>query len=246
LGHRQARETGTFLESLFTEEGIPAENITWLSSPFVRCIQTSDTALNAFTTMDTHNIQIKPEYSVFEMDGHDGALHASLPPIEERYHYFPRIDVTHESLFVPPLPETREGLLPRCEKAMQIFNQRYPYKPKTAIVIVSHAASCIGLAKAASQLPLDSIQAAAPCSIFQLTRTSNTDVWQIDPHDQEGSMNGSVVHISEVGKSTKIWNHFYDKAVNIGWSGPPDSPYAPQNLSNEDICDLKEGRGTAD
>ena len=35
LGHQQARETGAFLDTLFAEEGISAENITWLSSPFL-------------------------------------------------------------------------------------------------------------------------------------------------------------------------------------------------------------------
>ena len=210
-----------------------AENITWLSSPFVRCIMTSDTALNAFSKMDTHNITIKPEYSVFEMDGHNGTMHASLPPIEERYHYFPRVDVQHESLFVPPLPEPRDGLLPRCDKALIAFNQRYKYAPKTAFVVVSHAAACIGLARAAANLTLEEITPAAPCGIFHLTRTTDDPSWQLDAHDKEGSMNGSVQHISDLGTSTKIWNHFYDKSVNIGYSGPPNSPYAPHNLPSK-------------
>ena len=203
---------------------------------------TSDTALNAFTKMDTHNITIKPEYSVFEMDGHNGTMHASLPSIEERYHYFPRVDVTHQSLFVPPLPEPRDGLLPRCDKAIIEFHKRYKYAPKTAFVIVTHAAACIGLARAAANIRLEDVTPAAPCGIYHLTRrqsssssscgdpSSSSSSWQMDAHDKENSMNGYVKHLSDLGTSTKIWNHFYDKSINIGYSGPPNSPYAPHNL----------------
>jgi broad specificity phosphatase PhoE len=190
LGHQQARETGAFVESIFLDENILPDKIVWLSSPFLRCIQTSDTALNAFSTMDTDAVKILPEYSVFEMDGHGGKMHKSLPPIEERAHYYPRLDASHESLFVPALPEPREGLRDRCEKAMQYFNKKYLYSPGTAFVIITHAASCVALAKSASNMTLQEITPAAPCSIFQLTRTSQTDVWEMDPHDKPAGRNG--------------------------------------------------------
>jgi hypothetical protein len=109
LGHQQARETGLFLQSLWAADGIDldegASDITWLSSPFLRCLQTSNEALNAMTMPDAKAISILPEYSVFEWDGHGGTWHASLPELEERQHYFPRLDMSYESMFVPPLPE---------------------------------------------------------------------------------------------------------------------------------------------
>lgn len=237
LGHQQARETGVFLDNLLAKEAIRAENIICLSSPFVRCLQTSDDILNAFQKIDSEQVQINPEYSVFEMDGHDGRMHASLPPIEERVHYFPRLNIKHESLFVPPLPEARDALLGRCEKAMKLFHWRYPYSPRTAFVIVTHAAACIGIAKAAAGLTVQDITPAAPCGIYQLTRRSQTEVWHLDPHDAEGTRNGFIDHLSDLGTSTKIWNHFGDKRINFGYTGPINSRFAPEPTieTNEEL-----------
>lgn len=105
LGHQQARETGQFLDKLLTGFITSHDKITWLSSPFLRTLQTSDVALNAFQGIaDSAKIKILPEYSIFEMDGHDGELHKDLPDMEERKLYFPRLDESYESLFVPELP----------------------------------------------------------------------------------------------------------------------------------------------
>jgi len=245
LGHQQARETGIFLDSYFAEHGIDAANITWLSSPFLRCLQTSDSALNAVTKMNTENIQIRPEYSVFEMDGHNGKMHASLPEMTERFHYFPRVNSSHESLFVPPLPEPREGLLGRCEKAVTHFNQRYKYKPSTVFVVVTHAASCVAIAKAASAMALNEITPAAPCGIFELTRTHQTDVWTMDAHDAPNSMNGYVKHVSDLSlKTTRPWNHFGPKGTDQYYTGPPTSHFAPlpTREDSDKICKEKRKR----
>jgi hypothetical protein len=116
LGHEQARETGIFLDRLLAKEGFTGDKITWLASPFLRTLQTSDDALNAFTEIDSKGIAIRPEYSVFEMDGHDGVLHKDLPGMDERKCYFPRLNEAHESLFVPELPgmslESNRSVLP--------------------------------------------------------------------------------------------------------------------------------------
>lgn len=58
LGHEQARETGVYLDKFFREQNIAAEDITWLSSPFVRCLQTSTMALNAMTFDGANKIPI--------------------------------------------------------------------------------------------------------------------------------------------------------------------------------------------
>ena len=155
-------------------------------------------------------------------------MHESLPEVAERFHYFPRFDASHESLFVPPLPEPREGLRGRCEKAMQHFHKKYLYKPNTAIFIVTHAASCIALARAASNLTLAEGTPASPCCIFQMTRTSQTDVWEMDAHDKPNSMNGYTDHLSDMGlKTTRPWNHFGPKGTDQYYTGPPNSRFAP-------------------
>lgn len=94
------------MDTLFEEKGITADDITWLSSPFLRCLQTSTDALNSFRKVNVDSVEILPEYSVFEWDGNDGQWHKDLPPMEERKHYFPRLSLSHESLFIPKLPGT--------------------------------------------------------------------------------------------------------------------------------------------
>jgi broad specificity phosphatase PhoE len=227
LGHRQARETGRFLDSLFAAEGIDANNVTLLSSPFLRCIQTSNELLAEFhaTSGDVaETVSIKPEYSVFEYDLKGrGKYHRSLPSMSERKCYFPRLDENHKSLFTPSLPEDVEGFLERCQKSVEHLNQSYPYETDSdrAIIIVSHAAGCVGLAKAASGRTLQEINAAPPCGIYRLSRTSNSDVWEIDHFSKRDGMNGYSKHISDMGESTIPWNHFGDKKINNGFTGPP-------------------------
>jgi broad specificity phosphatase PhoE len=222
LGHEQARETGIFLDSLLAQDGITTpEAITWLASPFLRTLQTSDNAINAFTMVDSEGLVIHPEYSVFETDGHDGVLHKDLPTMEERKCYFPRLNETYESIFVPTLPETRADFLPRCDRAIAGINKRFPYSPRTAIVVVTHAAACIGLARAAANVTLQDVNAAGPCSVTKLTRTSDAPSWNLDHYAKEGGINGYVAHLKVLGKYTYPWNNFGDKKVNNGYTGPP-------------------------
>jgi len=49
-------------------------------------------------------IAILPEESVSEYDSHGVGMHEYLPPLDERVHYFPRLDKDYESMFVPKLP----------------------------------------------------------------------------------------------------------------------------------------------
>lgn len=223
LGQQQARETGLFLDSLLAQESIHANDVTWLSSPFLRCLETSTQALNAFSKINLAAKQILPEYSVFEWDSHNGQWHASLPPLTERVHYFPRLNIQHQSVFMPELPEPKSAFLARCDRAMVALSKRHSYSPRSVLVIITHAAACIGLARAAANLTLQDISPAAPCSIYRLTRTSNSPVWHLDNAEAPNSMNGFVNHLSDLGRSTVPWNHFGDKRVNAGYSGPAPS-----------------------
>jgi len=236
LGHQQARDLGKFLDSFLTEKAgvTSADQITWLSSPFLRCLQTSEDALGEFHKMNnSESIKVFPEYSVFEWDGKGGKWHESLPPLEERIHYIPRLDTSYESMFVPEIPEPRAAFLDRCDRGIRCLNQRFPFRPKTAIVIVTHAAACIGLARAAANRTLQDITPAAPCSVFGLVRSENTNVWTIDPFDAPKGLNGYTDHLSKMGTATVPWNHFADKKVHEGYTGPPLSRFAPNSLKAE-------------
>lgn len=198
----------------------------------MRCIQTSNAALDAFQSVeDAYGLDILPEYSVFEWDGHGGKWHESLPPLDERKHYFPRLNLSHKSLFEPDLPEPRSKFQARCEQAVSGLARRYKYRAGTAIVVVSHAAGCIGMASAASKRPFEEITPASPCSIYRLTRTNDTETWSLDDHDAVGSMNGHTDHMSNLGGNTVPWNNFADKAFFRGYTGPPNSRFAPEGFA---------------
>jgi broad specificity phosphatase PhoE len=232
---KQAAETGIYLDSILSNDEIIADNISWLSSPFLRCIQTSNSAIDAIQTIQGNidGIKILPEYSIFEWDGHNGIFHKSLPTnLEERKHYFPRFDVQYKSMFIPELPEPRDQFHKRCQQVATAIQQRFIYRPKTAIVMVTHAAGCIGLAAALTNTSIADITPAAPCSIYKLTRASNSSVWMMDRHDIANSMNGYTNHISDMGTTTVPWNNFADKKYFHGYTGPATSKFAPAGYEN--------------
>eukprot|EP00536_Pseudo-nitzschia_multiseries_P012164 jgi/Psemu1/31089/gm1.31089_g len=234
LGHQQAREVGKFLDSWLSENNFTAEDMTWMTSPFLRCIQTSNSALNAFRSIDvSSNFNIYPEYSIFEWDGYDGKLHKDLPKLEERVHYYPRLDISYESLFVPELPEPRSAFMKRCERVAETFNERHPYKPRQVFFMVSHAAGCIAMSKALAGFELDEITPAGPCSIYMFSRTNGSEKWSLDPHDQPNSMNGYTGHLSNMGTATVPWNAFGDGKKKF-YTGPKNSRFAPKEESLEE------------
>jgi broad specificity phosphatase PhoE len=234
LGHQQARETGAFLNNLLARERISAENITWLSSPFLRTLQTSNEAIAQLRQVRNNNqLRILPESSVFEWDGKNGEWHASLPPIEERVHYFPRLDLSYQSMFVPTIPEPRTAFHARCDRSLSLMNKRFPFRPRNVIVVVTHAAACISMVRSAINGTLADVTPAAPCSVYKLTRTSGNSVWSIDSHDIPKGMNGHSAHLSDMGVNTVPWNHFADISIHEGYTGPKTSRFAPKSLKSE-------------
>jgi hypothetical protein len=105
LGHQQAQEVGRFLDKWLRDNKIQIDNVVWMSSPFLRCLQTCDQALNVMGTFRAaQTLPILPEYSIFEWDGHGGEWHRDLPTLTERKHYFPRLATDYQSFFIPTLP----------------------------------------------------------------------------------------------------------------------------------------------
>ena len=117
--------------------------------------------------------------------------------------------------------EARSGFLDRCDRAVTAINERYSYVPRTAIVVVTHAAGCIGIARGLANVTLQDVNPAAPCSIMRLTRSEQTDIWNLDHYAKEGALNAYTGHISDAGTTTRPWNNFGDKKVNRGYTGPP-------------------------
>ena len=117
--------------------------------------------------------------------------------------------------------ETRKEFITRCEKAIVELNNKHEYKPNSVIIIVSHAAGCVVLAKAAGGVELSDVNPASPCGIFGLSRTSNSACWDLDHHSKESGLNGHKAHLSDLGVHTKPWNHL---GPNGTYSGPGVAP----------------------
>lgn len=227
LGHRQARDVGRYLDQLFVKESIKAEDVTLVSSPFLRCIQTANELLSEFRDCKgdvAEKVSIKPEYSVFEFDLFNDGLHESLPTMKERKNYFPRLDESHESGFTPKLPESVDAFLKRCEDTMEYLDKTYCSTP--VLIVVTHAACCIGLAKAGAKTTLQEVNPAAPCSIYRLQKKGDSTGWEMDHFAKENGMNGFAGHLSEIGENTFPWNNFgrneSNRGIkNSGYTGPP-------------------------
>lgn len=233
LGHEQARQVGQFLDKLFAKEKIDSSQITLLSSPFLRTVQTANELVGAMNNINktcpsgVDGIKILPEYSVFEFDMWGQDLHSSLPDIEERKHYFPRLDNDYNTMFVPSLPEDKARFFQRCEDAMASITKEFEINEgnrNRVIIVVTHAACCIGLVRAATGLHTSEINPASPCGIYQLTRKKVDEKWNIDHFSKAAGLNGYTGHLEDVGTCTKPWNHFGDKDVDDGYTGPHHLP----------------------
>ena len=94
--------------------------------------------------------------------------------------------------------------------------------------MVSHAAGCIALAKTLANKELQDITPAGPCSIYGLSRSSDTSIWALDPHDKPQGLNGYTEHLSRIGSTTLPWNNFGDGSSKF-YTGPRTSRFAPDN-----------------
>jgi hypothetical protein len=115
----------------------------------------------------------------------------------------------------------------RCQRSINTFHKKQPYKPRQVFVMVSHAAGCIALAKTLAKLDLSEITPAGPCSVYGFTRTNETETWTLDAHDKLDGFNGYTGHLSEMGSATVPWNNFGDGKTKF-YTGPPTSRFAPK------------------
>lgn len=181
------------------------------------------TTVEAASEVTLSQVKILPEPSIFEYDPHGMEWHQHLPDdIKERVWYFPRVDPDHEPMFTPALPENKDQFLERCAKVWPAVAERFPADKHKVLIMVSHAAGCIGLSHKGAQRPLNEITPAAPCSIFRLQQFGKGE-WSLDKYDdEENGMNGFTKHLSTIGPNTTPWNSFN------GYTGPLDSKFAPK------------------
>jgi hypothetical protein len=111
------------------------------------------------------------------------------------------------------------------------------------VVVVTHAAGCVAMCRSATRLPLDRIEPAAPCGVYRMTRPSSKSgsdstpkgsLWKMDP-----AVNGSVAHLSDLGRHTAPWNHF---GSGGGYTGPPGSLLAPEPIRQQWQAERKKAK----
>mmetsp|Transcript_13127 Transcript_13127/g.16581 ORF Transcript_13127/g.16581 Transcript_13127/m.16581 type:complete len:271 (+) Transcript_13127:116-928(+) len=189
LGHRQAKETATFLTS------VKASHI--FSSPYLRVIQT------ACPTSDTLKIPIAIEPGLSEAHATPGAL----PTSAQRYAYFPQIDPHHEAMITvtasPGRTCQKTGLpceafaghyVTRVGQLRDVLEDKFRGK---TIVCFSHAAS-VALVAALLRRGMEEFKF-APCGVYRLRRIGDGP-WEML---RSGACNEG--YVSENSDTTYPW-----------------------------------------
>ena len=199
LGHEQARETGKFFEAVM--KTLTPTTIRIMSSPYLRCIQT------ATPTSQALGIPIGVEEGLAESH----FAQEYLPTVEQRWSYFPHLDLTYNRLYMPPANDDThvqtggpcesfpDGYFRRMLAFAHIFTDFVRNcKAGDAIIMFSHAAS---VALVAALLGEDSIPwKLAPCGVFSLEYSFDDDAWSL----AQGS-NGDNQHVSSRSLGTMAW-----------------------------------------
>ena len=187
-----------FVQLMAEEPDLVISNI--ISSPFLRCLQTSHPVANGLGK------RLLVEKSLGELD----SSHISLPDINERYKYFPLIDTAFESLFNPTGKESfPEGTVERFGKSINLLIDRFlpSYEnfdkgdENQAIVVATHAAGVVSIIASLLQCSIDDIVPAHPAGIYRLEREWPNNTWTLTPH-----LNGFIEHIKHIeGNATVPW-----------------------------------------
>ena len=242
LGHRQARETATYLQKIMKEntpnnddeEGSGVDKI--LVSPYLRVIQTATPTAHEF------NIPLCIENGLSEAHATpDTKEQTVLPTPHQRFAYFPLLDPNYNSLLnVEPTPGF---VCPRTGFACEAFAGKYcqrmeefarclerEYRGQN-IIMFSHAAS-VALVAALARCSMSALKF-APCGIYHLERVNDDGPWKIIQSGHDNTR-----YVTENSPTTYPWGfaskhfeegdskHYFGSSEGIGldyFVGAPDS-----------------------
>jgi broad specificity phosphatase PhoE len=177
VGQAQVLDMLTHFRSL--RESEPDLQVTKvLTSPFLRCITTSHPIAAAWDT------PLLIENSLWEVS----AQGETMASARERACYFPRVDVTYESLFRPALDETfPRGCLERYSNAAYAIEEKFLSRGpgrQPGIAVCTHAAGVITIVSALLRVSMDDINPATPCALYRLDRVNTAAPWTL--HAESG------------------------------------------------------------
>jgi len=155
-----------------------------LTSPFLRCINTSHPIAAAW------DAPLLIENSLWEVS----AQGETMASARERACYFPRIDITYESLFRPAPDETfPRGCLERYSRAAYAIEEKFlspgPER-QPAIAVCTHAAGVITIVASLLRVSMDDINPATPGALYRLDRVSSTAPWTLHAESGLASADG--------------------------------------------------------
>ena len=182
VGHAQARSVATALASAGVER--------ILASPYLRVIQTAQPLAHAT------GIPISIEDGLSEL-GHEPG---SVVPAQQRFAYFPEIDITYSPLHTVSAPERVSSFpLLYFRRILSMAAQLQRVHDGKTIACFSHAAS-VALVAALTCSSVSEAGRFAPCGIFKLVKDGTASSWRIEQHGGDNSS-----HCSQNTTATFPW-----------------------------------------
>jgi len=171
------------------------------ASPMTRTVQTAAVVASVL------NVKVRIEYGLIEWNGKT----KDVVPLstEELSQMFPNmIDTNYVSMTPLPTSEGRKFMMERTKQAVNQLAAKYTGHRQGAILLVTHAAPLIGLARGLMGDPLLPVRSGV-CSITKLVRHTSTTKWQIELNGDCRHLTGGeqyhFVFPNENGSSFKAW-----------------------------------------
>ena len=188
LGMQQVGELGNFFKSMACKASETNKSAISriITSPFLRCIQTSNPIAGAL------GLPIQIDHSLWEVIW----TNENMPTLEERAAYFPRIDLTYTSIFRPEVDEEYPtGAMERFGETAKTITEKFAGE---SCVLVTHAAGVVAIVASLLKCRICDIKPASPCCLYRLDRESVTSPWTLS-----SEFDGTTSHLSELGVTNK-------------------------------------------
>lgn len=221
LGRKQAIQMAETVTSVSARLGRPVERV--VTSPFVRCIETSN------CVAELAGCDLLVDYSLFEVV----YTTEQFPSLAERKRYFPRIDVTYDTLPRPAADEIfPTQAIARYAASAKALTLRFPGKN---LVLCSHAAGVSAIVASLLRVSVEEVGPVHPASLFCLEEL-DADNYRIVE-----DMRGSIEHFQQPVGKTLPWPRPSDCDDDWGttWIKTGNAENAPWPISSSDSGDSK-------
>jgi broad specificity phosphatase PhoE len=134
-----------------------------------------------------------------------GHVPGSIVPAQQRFAYFPEIDITYSPLHTVPVPERDSSspstplFLPYFRRILSTAAQLQRVHDGKTIACFSHAAS-VALVAALTCSSVAEAGRFAPCGIFKLVKDGTATSWRVEQHGGDNSS-----HCSQNTTTTFPW-----------------------------------------